>query len=145
MSTFDLDAFRLLFPAYSDELLYPDELILAQSEIALCYASSQSCKCSEYMWQLMTAHLLYMNDQATSGGGGAVGTVQSATIDKVSVTLATSPDTNWFSSFLSGSPYGIQFLALLKKCSAGGAYFGGLPERSAFRSVYGIFPGRRRP
>ncbi|MNJ79317.1 hypothetical protein D3C77_772930 [compost metagenome] len=45
-----------------------------------------------------------------------------------------------WSYWLGMTPYGMQLMALLKVCTGGGLYVGGLPERAAFRSVGGIFP-----
>lgn len=143
MPVFDIAAFRVNFPAYADETAYPDSLITAKSEIALCYISENSgCDCFEYAWQLMVAHLLYIDDLIA--GGGVVGQVTGATVDKVSVTIAPPDTKGGYSYWLSTTPYGNQLRALLKRCSIGGAYIGGRSERSAFRSAGGTFPNGGR-
>jgi hypothetical protein len=140
---FDVAAFRVLFPAFSSVTLYPDESILAASEAAKCMMDSHSCGCDTFGWQLMTAHIL-QNGRNISTGTAHGGQISSSTIDKVSVTMTTLTTRSAFDYWLSGTPYGLNLLALLAKCSSGGAYIGGSPERSAFRSVGGRFPSRGR-
>lgn len=137
---FDLEAFRLTFPQFA---AVSDEVVIAASVSGLCFVSLDGCDCDQAMWQLIVSHLLQLQANAATGTGG--GPVVSATIDKVSVSFAAPPaGTSAFKFWLYGTPYGAQLLALLARCSAGGVYVGGLPERAAFRSVGGIFPGRGR-
>lgn len=94
---------------------------------------------------LMTAHLLYLRNKIASGQ--SAGAVASASIDKVSVTLAQPSDRGERAMWLAASPYGGQFLALEERChksARAGLFFGGYPEGDAFRRVYGAQPGRRR-
>ena len=122
----------------------PDATVQAAATSALCLIGQDGCDCDVQMWQLMVAHLLYIQGQVATGNGGA-GAVTSATIDKVSVSFAAPPfGTSAYKFWLFKSPYGGQLLAMLDRCSKGGVYVGGLPERSAFRSVGGVFPGRGR-
>lgn len=51
------------------------------------------------------------------------------------MTVAAAPGTTSYTYWLNSTPYGQQLAALLARCSAGGFYVGGLPERAAFRSV----------
>lgn len=139
MPVFDIAAFRAAFPAFASSVIYPDATITAVSDAALCFLSEHSCSCETAAWQLATAHLMSLRTQAASGQASG-GMVTSAAIDKVSVTITPPPATDGYSYWLSLSPYGLELLALLSKCSAGGFYVGGLPERAAFRSVGGIFP-----
>lgn len=138
MPVFDIAAFRAAFPAFADEVIYPDAMITAVSDAALCFLSEHSCSCDTAAWQLATAHLMFLRTQAASGAPG--GLVTSASIDKVSVTVTPPPARDGYSYWLSLSPYGLELMALLSRCSAGGIYVGGRPERAAFRSVGGIFP-----
>lgn len=137
--TFDLAKFRLMFPQFDQ---YPDNLVIAISDWAQCYVSERNCKCSEQMLMLMTAHLLWLRQQGESGNGGQSGPIASATIDKVSVSFQAPSATDSWSHWLSMSPFGQQFMALLKVCNSGGIYIGGNPERDAFRGAYGIRGGR---
>ena len=141
MAVFDLSAFRTAYPVFDS---VPDATVDAAATSALCLIGQDGCDCDVQMWQLMVAHLLYIQGQVATGNGNA-GAVTSATIDKVSVSFAAPPfGTSAYNFWLFKSPYGGQLLALLDRCSKGGVYVGGLPERSAFRSVGGVFPGRGR-
>ena len=141
MAVFDLSAFRTAYPVFDS---VPDATVQAAATSALCLIGQDGCDCDVQMWQLMVAHLLYIQGQVATGNGNA-GAVTSATIDKVSVAFAAPPfGTSAYKFWLFKSPYGGQLLALLDRCSKGGVYVGGLPERSAFRSVGGVFPGRGR-
>ncbi len=138
MADFPLATFRLLYPAFAST---PDEVVTATADTALCYTSERGCKCSDAMWMLMVAHLLYMAALDASGRF-TPGLLSGSTIDKVSVSFAMPVTTTPWAFWLSRSPYGQQFSALLSKCAAGGMYIGGSPERAAFRTVGGVFPGR---
>lgn len=141
MAVFDLSAFRTAYPVFDS---VPDATVQAAATSALCLIGQDGCDCDTQMWQLMVAHLLYIQGQVATGNGNA-GAVTSATIDKVSVAFAAPPfGTSAYKFWLFKSPYGGQLLAMLDRCSRGGVYVGGLPERSAFRSVGGVFPGRGR-
>lgn len=138
MAVFNIAAFRAAFPAFASTVIYPDATIQSAADSALCFLSGHNCGCDTQAWQLATAHLLQLRANAASGTTG--GLVTSASIDKVSVSVTPPPVTDGYSYWLSLSPYGLELLALLSKCSAGGFYVGGLPERAAFRNVGGIFP-----
>ncbi len=141
MAVFDLSAFRTAYPVFDS---VPDATVQAAATSALCLIGQDGCDCDVQQWQLMVAHLLYIQGQVATGNGNA-GAVTSATIDKVSVAFAAPPfGTSAYKFWLFKSPYGGQLLAMLDRCSKGGVYVGGLPERSAFRSVGGVFPGRGR-
>lgn len=141
MAVFDLSAFRTAYPVFDS---VPDATVQAAATSALCLIGQDGCECDAQEWQLMVAHLLYIQGQVATGNGNA-GAVTSATIDKVSVAFAAPPfGTSAYKFWLFKSPYGGQLLAMLDRCSKGGVYVGGLPERSAFRSVGGVFPGRGR-
>jgi hypothetical protein len=143
MADFDIAAFRVKFPAFADEVIYPDATIQSAADDALCFFTEHACACSDLLWQLITAHLLQLRTAAAAGGGGT-GMVTSASIDKVSVSITAPPAADGYTYWLTMSPYGLQAMALLSGCGAGGLYVGGRPERSAFRSVGGGFPNRGR-
>lgn len=131
--TFDLSVFRSLYPQFST---VSDAAVMAASGQADCYIdSTYADDCAIY---LMVAHLLQLSANAATGKPG--GQITTATIDKVSVTVAQAPGTTSYAYWLNSTPYGQQLAALLARCAAGGTHVGGLPERAAFRSVGGLFP-----
>ena len=134
---FELSVFRELYPQFE---AVSDAAVTAVAEQANCYIDSTCADdCAIY---LMVAHLLQL--AANIAAGTPSGQITSASIDKVSVTVAQAPGTDSYRYWLNGTPYGQQLLALLARCSSGGMYVGGLPERAAFRSVGGVFPRRGR-
>lgn len=144
----NLATFRLLFPAFSSPVKFPDAYITAQWDMATSYIYAwDNCLIEGSNLQnalnLMTAHLLQINEtiRAASGGGAApvVGVFMSATIDKVTVTNQPPPAGNSWQYWLASTPYGLQLWALLKRMAGAGLYVGGLPERRGFRKVYGTF------
>lgn len=140
MATFDLSAFRALYAQFA---AVTDETVLATAEQALCFISDSGCECGQAMWQLMIAHLLQL--AANAAAGGASGALASAAIDKVSVSFQAPPyGSSAYRFWLYSTPFGAQLAALLARCSAGGIYVGGAPERAAFRRVGGGFPRRGR-
>ena len=140
MPTFNLPTFRAAYPQFA---AVSDATVNATAEAALCMVGQDgACDCDETMWQLMVAHMLQL--QASSATGGASGPVTSATIDKVSVAVAAPPvGSSAYKFWLFSTPYGTQLAAMLARCASGGVYVGGMPERAAFRSVAGAFPGGR--
>lgn len=140
-TVFPLAEFRAAYPQFAE---VSDDTVQATATAALCLVSADGCSCSDAMWMLMVAHMLHLQ-AAIAGGTGAGGPVTSSTIDKVSVTIAAPPvGSSAYKFWLYGSPYGAQLAAMLASCGAGGVYVGSLPERAAFRSVGGVFPGRGR-
>lgn len=85
----------------------------------------------------MTAHLTQLSTMAAAGQATGVG--QSATVGAVSVSMVPPPIKSGFQYWLASTPYGMQLWALLNVKGAGGLYVGGLPEKTAFRKVGGIF------
>lgn len=144
--TFDPALFRQQFPAFADVALYPDAQLQRYWDMAVCYSTDVDyCKaelgvisCRQTALNMLTAHLLTIGTGAVTGQ--TVGMVQSATVDKVSVTIQAPENPNQWQWWLNKTPYGQMYLALLRAKSAGGFYIGGSPERSAFRSVGGGFP-----
>lgn len=134
MKKFPLEKFRNLFPI---GLKVDDETLEAVAEMALCYLNKCG-GCFEQLWMLMVAHMLKLRDNENSGQ--VSGVLTGATIDKVSVSLAAPPTGSSAEHWFNLTPYGTQFLALNKRCGGVGFYVGGMPERSAFRSVGGRFP-----
>lgn len=137
--TFDAAAFKAAFPAFASV----DDLTLqGYWDAAVCYISPNNYgwlvdDCRLRALNLMTAHLARLAEIIATGQ--LPGLEQSASIDKISVTMTPPPVKNQFHWWLSLTPYGQQLLALLLARSAGGFYIGGLPERAAFRKVGGLF------
>lgn len=141
MATFNLAAFRTLYPQFDT---VADATVLAVADQALCFISDTGCECDDTAWFLMVAHLLQIQTAAASGGSGS-GPVASATVGGVSVSFQAPPyGTSDYKFWLFSTPFGSQLAAMLARCSAGGLYVGGAPERAAFRHVGGGFPNRGR-
>lgn len=139
--TLSLDEFRGRFPAMLDSVVFPDVQIRAQWKMASCFISqgrSLKGECLENALYLMTAHLLWSGWMISQGQTSA-NIVTGATISKVSVSMQPPPAKSAWQFWLASTPYGLQLWALLNIKAAGGAYVGGLPERTAFRKVGGVF------
>ncbi len=139
---FDVVEFRAAFPEFADDTKYPDALLQRHWDNATCYVSDEdygclSGACRQQAIDLMTAHLVKIEEGILSGDNSSF--VQSATIDKVSVTVVPPPAGSQYAWWLSLTPYGQQLLALLKSKTVGGLYVSGRPEKSAFRKVGGFF------
>lgn len=140
--TFDVAAFRVQFKAFQNPSIYPNSMLQMYWDMATSYVSS-----TNYGWlnglsrelaiNLMTAHLLVLNDQIISGNTPVL--TNSATVDKVSVSLTPPPAKTGWEWWLSLSPYGQQLWALLLQKGNGGLYVGGFPETNSFRRNYGVY------
>lgn len=140
----DIPAFRIQFPQFASETQFPDVLITAQWNLATVYYGDVenwvlNGARQQQVLNLLTAHLLALGVLIAAGTTGAGGLVKSATVDKVSVTMEAPPFKDGWGWWLLQTPYGAQLNALLKIITAGGYYFGGSPERYAFRRVGGGF------
>jgi hypothetical protein len=141
--TFDVELFRLQCPEFANETTYPDALLQGYWDTAICYVSNVNYgylrdDCRLRALNFMTAHLAKLYLIITTNPNQTTGQMQSATIDKVSVTMTPPPQKDQFQWWLGLTTYGQMLLALLQVKSVGGMYVGGLPERSAFRKVGGI-------
>lgn len=140
---FDPAKFREMFPEFADSVKYTDERLAKNFEMASCYVSPIPGKrlrenCHELALYLMTAHLTKLEDAIISGDSSGI--VNSATVDKVSVSMTPPPVKNQYQWWLSLTGRGAELLALLRSKAAGGLYVGGLPpERAAFRKAGGVF------
>lgn len=133
-ATFPVESFRVLRPEFST-VPTDDIYVIAQS--ALNYFSPCRGICTNELWMLVVAHMLYLN-QKIADGESPTGVVTSVTIDKVSVSYTAPPAGSDWSHWFKLSPYGQQFLALVKRCSVP-RYHGGGGERAAFRGAFGRF------
>jgi hypothetical protein len=142
LHTFDVDLFRLQFPAFANPITFPDARLQSDWNMAVCYINPNDfCylkgDCLQLALNQMTAHLA--ESSVLIGEGQNPGFIQAASIDKVSVTLQAPPDKSQWGTWLASTPYGQQLWALLQAKSVGGYYVGGVPETSAFRRVGGIY------
>jgi len=139
------------FALYSNPTDYPQITLQAYWDNAINYMSNiayfgniQGDK-REYALQLLMSHLIFLTNLANTGNGFGTGTggspgtipyqMQSATIDKVSVSVTPPPNKNQFQWWLGTSPFGQQLLALLQIVSVGGNYYGGSYVRAGFRGA----------
>jgi len=144
----DIPVFRQTFPAFTSVTLYPDVAITLRWGLAVGMFGDQdnwalSGVSLQSALDLLTAHLLQLATDTAAGGGGTgpavTGPAVSATVDKVSVTVAAPTTRSAWQYWLASTPYGQQLAALLALISAGGLYVGGFPERRGFRKIGGIF------
>jgi hypothetical protein len=134
----DIAEFKELYPAFSDltDTTITNSFNMASMFIeneTNCYLDEDQLKTVMYM---MTAHLLQIQ---TNTAKNTSGVVTSASIDKVSVTIAEPKNKTEFSHFMNQTPYGTQLLALFKMLAVGGFYIGGRPEVASFRKAGGTY------
>lgn len=138
---FDIPAFRVSFPAFADPTIYPDDMLQRYWDMTICYINDVDygwlCGNARYLaLTLMTAHLLTL--AGLTADGQTPGLVQTATIDKVSVSLTPPPLKNQWQWWLSITPYGQQLFALLQVHAVGGLYIEGGAPRAGFRQGGGF-------
>lgn len=142
--------FRAQFPEFSDTAKYPEATIQIFWNIAIEFISDSDSPCSilrgntrRAALNMLTAHLMVLSSQAAQGPAGAGqsqgGYETSATIGDVSVSRMQPPVKNGWQFWLSQTPYGQQLWALLSLKAVGGWSVGGLPERTGFRKIGGVF------
>lgn len=133
---------RLMYPYFSNTTTYPDVVLQLQLDASQDYISPYVC---DYMslsartraTYLMACHLQFITDKINNGESTDL--ITATTIDKITVTATPPIFKNQFQYWLGLTPYGKELLALLQMKSAGGMYYGGSPERSAFRKLDGKF------
>lgn len=142
--TFDPAAFRAQYRAFGNVNCYTDLVLQGYFDMATDFISNTDNSCyalngngRALSLNLLTAHLLGLAKMIEDGETPAM--MQSATVDKVSVTVTPPPPGTQFQWWLGLTAYGQQLLALLQVKGVGGFYVGGLPERAAFRRVGGGF------
>lgn len=151
---FDDAGFRAKFPAFSDETKYPAAVLAGYFDMAATFISRwDNCLINGERLQLaldlVTAHVVSLmmapNPTANVGASGpgpnvpqVGGILQSASIDKVSVSIVAPPVRDGYDYWFNQTPYGQQYLALITVLTAGGLYIGGMPETVAFPRVYGL-------
>jgi hypothetical protein len=143
--TLDIEAFRALFPEFANVTTYPDAVIELWWTMATNYISAYDgpLLCGDPLQaalNFLTAHLLKSSVMIAAGQTLVV--VTGSRVGEVSVQTMPPPAKDGWQFWLATTPYGLQLWALLKARTAGGLYFPGLPERSAFRKVGGTFRSR---
>ena len=141
---FDVAAFRLAFPAFTNPTTYTTGTLQAYWDTSTLVITNQIYGCSSLTipvqtraLNLLTAHIAELSTQIAAGN--APGIITSAQIDKISVSLQPPPAKDQFQYWLNLTPYGQQLLMLLSVKASGGFYIGGLPETRAFRKFGGVF------
>lgn len=141
--TFDVTAFRAMFPAFADPLKYPDATLQMWWTMAIQYISDMdNCVIEgdtlQLALNLMTAHLAQSFTMLANGQTNP-GIITGATEGSVSVSMTPPPAKNMWQYWLATTPYGQQLQALLSALVVGGFTIGGLPETAALRRVFGVF------
>lgn len=147
---FDPAAFRAQFKAFSNQTCYGNAALQSWFDMATTFIEDVNNACSllggaprVQALNFLVAHLIQFFNQAADGE--TPGVLVSASIDKVRVEVEPPPKGTQFDYWLNTTPYGSALAALLTLSAAGGIYVGGLPERDAFRRVYGGFNGPWSP
>ena len=123
--------FKQMYSIFND---ISDDVIDMMVDKAECYVDKSKCKCYEQLLFLVVAHLLYLKEQQEQGNNNT-SAIASATIDKVSISYQAPTSTSSISQWFNLSPYGIEYLALNKRCNGMPRYVGGSLERQAFRKL----------
>ena len=123
--------FKQMYSIFND---ISDDVIEMMFDKAECYVDKSKCKCYEQLLFLVVAHLLYLREQQNQGNNNT-SAIASATIDKVSISYQAPISTSSISQWFNLSPYGIEYLALNKRCNGMPRYVGGSLERQAFRKL----------
>lgn len=141
----DIPLFRRRFPQFGVAALFPDTAIQTNWDMASIYITNPTAwtpcgalseQAAALALQNMTAHLMALACLNANGNGQA-GITTAASIDKVSVTLASPPyGTSQWRYWLNLTPYGQALLQLLEMQAAGGFYFPGAPV-VGFRGAWG--------
>lgn len=122
-----VDDFRQSMPQFSDETIYPDDMVDLSIDRARHYINGGKFPCNwrGYAYKLMTAHLLTISTKVMSGDSSANGRITSTSIDKISVSLDVPQTKDELDYWLSLTPYGLELLALLNAKAPAGIYSGG--------------------
>lgn len=123
--------FRCCFPQFASDVTFPSVQLRCSWDGATDIIRNQPY-CSGFRpnqlsraLDLLTAHLASLGAQVATGSNTAL--VQTATIDKVSVSIVPPPAPNQWQWWLNQTPYGQQLLVLLQVASVGGFFAGRYP------------------
>lgn len=125
------EQFKTDFPEFNS---YSDASISGTILEAGCYISTaKRCNldnaCLTRLIELMTAHLLTLNNYSAMNGGMSSMLKQSATVGSVSVTNAIPTGMREFANWIWQTSYGQRYWSMLKAKNAVGFYFGGSFQR----------------
>lgn len=139
---FDVAVFRARYSQFSDSTAYSSTVLSGYWDVASCFVSTEDygylrgdCRATAIM--LMTAHIAQLSTMAASGD--TAGVMNSATVDKVSISLTPPPVASQLAWWMNLTPYGSQLAAMLNMLAVGGMFVGGSRTRSAFRGPSGYF------
>ena len=143
---FSAQAFRDQFPGQFPDPPYTDTVLQFNWDTAICYISDDDygClqgDCRQRAINLMVAHLIALNSNVDANTGLVQqgGFVDSASIDKITVSVKAFESQSQFQWWLQQTPYGTQLYALLYVKSVGGMFIGGSNELGSFRRSAGRF------
>lgn len=131
--TVTIQEFRQRYPEFADKDKYANASLEDTLDLASCYISlrdygSLRGNCRKRAFYLMMAHLQTIKDMLKKGKTQVVVT-SSASIDKVSVTLAMPPINSQAQWWFNISTYGSQLWAMLEIKASAPFYIGGSFQR----------------
>ena len=141
--TFDAAAFRIQFPNQFADPPNTDAVLELYWNTAICYVDPRTsylfdAVCLRQLLNFVTAHLLKIADAATLNKQAF--RLESANIDKVTISVQAYPVTSQFQWFWNQTPYGMQAYVQMTTATAGGIFFSnGLNELQGFRRAGGVF------
>lgn len=126
-----VEEMRVILRAFQDMSKYPTPALEMSLELAQQYISPEDCcllsgKMRRLAIYYMAAHVQTLMDNAAKGEASGIQT--SASIDRVSVSVAPPPFKSQYEYWLNQTPYGLLYLALLQSVTAMGVYVGGSNE-----------------
>lgn len=127
-----VEEMRVLLRAFQDTQKYPENVLSISLTLAQQYIHPQDCCLLKGLSRrlaiyYMAAHVQTLQDQAVSGNLSN-GVPTSASIDRVSVSVAPPPYKDQYEYWLNQTPYGAMYLALLNSVTGLGVYVGGSNE-----------------
>jgi hypothetical protein len=140
--TFDYESFISLFPEFNNPVTFPELRLQGNWDQATCYCSNINFgrlnNSSRLLaLQYVTAHITQYFYNTTKGKRSLP--ITQSTVDKIAVSLLAPPVSNSWQFFMSSTPYGQAYLALLQSASAGGFVVNGVPNGLAIRGFNGNY------
>lgn len=140
MFEFDVEEFRVDYKQFADDETYPDDTLQRFWNTATVFISPYDCGVLNGDARLLAINLLTAHLAAISvrvNAGKLPNLPQSATVDKISVSMTPPPVNTQFAWWYNLTSYGAELLTLLEVAAVGGLFFGGAPNRAAFRGPCG--------